>query len=235
MADRLKGVLCFVGVAPNATATLAHGLGVYGQPLRPDEVKFRTMGVFTLVGASTLDLTIQNLGQSAADCDLLVEAWHPIERQFGQTPNDGSLGQHLAPQPFSPQPLEGGVSPDFFTIQNNAGVAIVPGIPVTAMGGRGNASTLPSARVVGIALRATAPTLNIPVQSAGLVMLTAAQWDLVTGGVGGLIPGSAYVLGTSAGSLSTSAPALAGQCVVTLGTARDATSLILEISTPVLL
>lgn len=51
------------------------------------------------------------------------------------------------------------------------------------------------------------------IRFGGIITATTGQWDAVTGGSGGLTPGSYYYVGTSAGVLTTTAPSSAGEVV----------------------
>lgn len=124
---------------------------------------------------------------------------------------------------------------DLFTITNNSGVTMPVGAPVTAGGLRGSAASITNAAVIGLTLASSAAGGQVMVQPSGLMLLSTAEWDVVTGGSGGLVAGSVYVLSTTAGMLATAVPSTQGQAVVVIGRARDATSLILEIAQPVLL
>jgi hypothetical protein len=68
----------------------------------------------------------------------------------------------------------------------------------------------------------------------GVLTATTGQWDIVTGGSGGLTPGSIYYLGAAAvGTLTTVAPTTVGQFVVRVGRAISATKLDLMIMVPI--
>lgn len=97
--DTLKSVVSFTGVASGATATAAHGITVYGTAYVPDRTT-PTLGTFQIVSADAVNVTVRNTGPSTADCSVLCELWHPVDRQFGTPPGDGSLSAHLTPRPF---------------------------------------------------------------------------------------------------------------------------------------
>lgn len=99
MPDTLKNVVSFAAVAVGAQVTMAHGLASAGVALKPDEVKLGSTS-FEYVSSTATTVTVKNNGLAAASCDVLCEAWHPIERQFGTLPDDGSFHEHLTPQPF---------------------------------------------------------------------------------------------------------------------------------------
>lgn len=72
------------------------------------------------------------------------------------------------------------------------------------------------------------------VQTDGVLVATTGEWDAVTGGSGGLTPGSAYYLSaTTAGMLTTTAPSSAGQFVVRIGLAISATEMDISITPPI--
>lgn len=124
---------------------------------------------------------------------------------------------------------------DLFTITNNSGVTMPAGSPITADGLRGSAATITNAAVIGLTLASCVTGAQVIVQPGGLVVLSTAAWDALTGGSGGLVAGTVYVLSTTAGMLATVAPSTQGQAVTVIGRARDATSLVVEIAQPVLL
>lgn len=73
---------------------------------------------------------------------------------------------------------------------------------------------------------------RVTVRTSGTVVLTADEWDEVTGQVGGLTSGSLYFLDdVSNGGLETTAPSASGTFVCQVGVAINATTLLL--STPV--
>jgi hypothetical protein len=235
MADTLKSIVTFTAVAPSGVVSAPHHLNIRSAALVPDQVTLRTAGIFQVLDADSITVTVTNLGLVEADCECLVEAWHPVDRLFGNSGQDGSFTNRLGPGPFAP-PSTGAANPtEQFAVTNNAGVPILAGSPVTALGVRGDASSGATAPVVGLAITTTAPTMPTPLQIVGALVLTTAQWDAVTGSSGGLVAGALYTLAPSPGQLSTSPPTTPGQSVVALGTARDANTLIILLALPVLL
>lgn len=91
-------------------------------------------------------------------------------------------------------------------------------------------STLPVAGIV-IGLRdvvqdGSSITATADIQSAAIVTLTEDEWDEVTGGSGGLTPGTAYYLDpTTLGMLTDTRPVGLGQVVGQLGVAITETQL----------
>jgi hypothetical protein len=70
----------------------------------------------------------------------------------------------------------------------------------------------------------------------GVMTATTGQWDVVTGGAGGLTAGSEYFLSpTTAGAITTTAPTADGQVVAPIGIAISTTKLRLGIKVTVLL
>ena len=110
MADTLYSIIQFTGIAIGDTQTVAHTLSCNGVPLVPDRVDLQFSNVFEFVSATTTTLTIRNTADPVGDCMAWCHAIHPIERSFGLTPDDGTFGQHMTPQPFvpgSPNPAPG--------------------------------------------------------------------------------------------------------------------------------
>ena len=101
----------------------------------------------------------------------------------------------------------------------------------------GRANSEPNSRLVGINIPSTDPSAlsGFAVQRDGVVTLTAAQWDaVVPGESGGLTRGAKYyLLDTTAGELTTAAPANTGSYIVAVGIALSATQLDLQIGQPV--
>lgn len=124
VTDQIKNTVTFTGVAIGATATLPHHLMLNGKRLVPDSVRMQ-LPSFALVSADNTNLTVRNVSSAAGACVALVEAWHPVERQFGAPPDDGSLNQHLIPQPFAEVPGTGvGSGPVPVVVFRPGGVAV---------------------------------------------------------------------------------------------------------------
>lgn len=96
-SEILKSIVSFVNVAADATVALPHGLINAGERLAPDQVT-PEFDSFEIVSADATSVTVKNNGVVASDCDVLCEAWHPIERQFGDYP--GSFSERLSVSPF---------------------------------------------------------------------------------------------------------------------------------------
>lgn len=105
--DTLKSSVAFVAVPAGGQATLPHHLSVSGVAYQPD-ITTPEFASFEVISQDVTDVTVKNNGGVAADCHLLCELWHPIERQFGEPPDDGNLELHLIPRPFIPNQLVGG-------------------------------------------------------------------------------------------------------------------------------
>jgi hypothetical protein len=124
-------------------------------------------------------------------------------------------------------------------IGNGDSAPIVPGMPVVITGNnvvkRAGAASTALAGVDGIAFTGATPTQQMMMRGQGRLNLTMAEWDLVTGMVGGLLPGVTYYLGLGLGSMTVAAPDQPGESVVILGKALTPTSFVIEISNPLLL
>jgi len=94
----------------------------------------------------------------------------------------------------------------------------------------GQATNAVASRVVGLAAGAGVEGGPVPVQYAGPLQLTVAQWDALTGDTGGLIRGELYFLDVALGKLSVNPPVAGGQFVVAVGMASAATELIVNIT-----
>jgi hypothetical protein len=109
MSDTLYSILNFTAVPLGGTQTLAHNLVCNALPLKPDIVLLQFQNEFEFVGATTTNLTIRNTGSATGNCQAMCHAIHPVERSFGQSPDDGTFAQHMTPQPFVPgSPNSGG-------------------------------------------------------------------------------------------------------------------------------
>lgn len=87
MPNVLKSALTFVGVAAGGQATLPHQLANNGVALQPSIISFdsRSPG-FVYVASTSTTVTIQNNNLVPADCTILCEWWHTIERAFPGAP-----------------------------------------------------------------------------------------------------------------------------------------------------
>lgn len=126
-------------------------------------------------------------------------------------------------------------SAELFSRVNNNVAAIVKGQPVYADGGgtvdlaQANAAATKS--VLGLVADTTiAANASGSIQTDGVLVATTAEWDVVTGGSGGLTPGSFYYLSAdTAGELLTTVPTDAGEFVARVGQALSATELEISI------
>lgn len=93
-------------------------------------------------------------------------------------------------------------------------------------------ATIPAkARVAGIANVAAAIGVAVALQ---IIELTLTDWTPVTGAVS-LLPGQNYFLGTTAGTLTTTAPTGVGQSLTVIGMAMEPQTLVIRINPPILL
>lgn len=98
------------------------------------------------------------------------------------------------------------------------------GTDLTFVAANLTAPPLLSQQTIGVVISA-APGSPTVVQYGGIAVLTTAQWDAITGTVGGLAPGP-YYLSATPGHL-TRAPTLAGAFFL-IGIALDSTRLLLS-------
>ncbi len=97
--DTLKSIVTASAVPSGGSVTVAHNLKVSGVSYKPDRAT-PDLASFEILSATTTTITVRNNGQATATGLVLCEVWHPIDRQFGVPPDDGSLVSHLTPQPF---------------------------------------------------------------------------------------------------------------------------------------
>ncbi len=115
--------------------------------------------------------------------------------------------------------------------------AFPPGTPVVqsrategvVLPGRANA--VDTSSVIGLAVIPGVVGSQVLTQFAGVLTLTTAQWDTVTGGTGGLTRGVPYYLsaGFQEGRLTTTAPSAGGTFTTQVGVALSARDLLIQI------
>lgn len=93
MADQLKNILHFLAIPAGGTVSLPHNLHVAARALIPDYIDPNPKCL--TVTADAINVTVTNTTADPVDAEILVEAWHTIERAFG-----GTQFEHLNPQPF---------------------------------------------------------------------------------------------------------------------------------------
>lgn len=134
----------------------------------------------------------------------------------------------------------GGGSSLFSVVNDNVG-SIVIGTPVYSTTANhvniGNATSLLTADVVGLVNDISiSPSGTGNIITDGVMTATTGQWDVVTGGSGGLTTGSEYFLDpVTPGKLTATPPTTPGQYLLYVGRAMSTTSLTLEIFQPILL
>ena len=111
----------------------------------------------------------------------------------------------------------------------NAG-ALVKGTPVysSAAGSmdKAAASAVGTKRVLGlVADTSVAAAASGFVQTDGILTASTAEWDAVAGTTGGLVAGTIYFLSATAGLITATPPATAGQYVCEVGMALSTTEL----------
>jgi len=70
------------------------------------------------------------------------------------------------------------------------------------------------------------------IQYEGVFEATTAEWDAVTGGSGGLIPGEPYYVSDTTGRITGTAPNTSGHFITQIGISLSTTELLLQISAP---
>jgi hypothetical protein len=91
----------------------------------------------------------------------------------------------------------------------------------------------PRAYIHGLCCTTTGPTLSTTIQVSGIITLTTATWDALTGESGGLSVGILYYLGSIYGTLTSTCPT--SGYVTELGTAVDVDKFLISIKRPILL
>lgn len=125
------------------------------------------------------------------------------------------------------------------TLENSDAMDPIPvGSPVYVSGASAvalaQADAAATAAVLGLAKATIAAEMEGAIVESGPLTLTTAQWDVVTGGSGGLTAGSIYYLSAAtAGELTTTAPSGGGEQVVPVGIALSDVTLLIRIGYPV--
>jgi len=121
---------------------------------------------------------------------------------------------------------------------DNAG-AIVIGAPVYQKSNgnvdKGRANAQGTVQLLGLVRDVSiAAAASGIIQTDGILAATTGQWDAITGGSGGLTPGSPYYLDpATAGMLTVTAPTTVGQFVVRVGLATSTTEMDISITAPI--
>ncbi len=130
---------------------------------------------------------------------------------------------------------------DFVSADNDEIGAIVIGTPVYINGAdtvkKALADAIGTANILGLVVDVTVAASDpARILTDGRLAATTAQWDAVTGEVGGLTPGSVYYLDPdTAGNLTTTAPTTDTEVVARVGKALSTTILEVSVSQPILL
>lgn len=146
-------------------------------------------------------------GDTMQNCVVTVDT---IVHTDGTITGDGSLGAplHVA-----------NPGDDTIELINNEPTSLVIGTPVyiNAPGGvkKAQADVSSTSLVLGfVAQISITSTIAGAIQVDGILDLTTAQWDVITGDVGGLVNGATYYLDpTIAGRLTTTIPNILGQSI----------------------
>ncbi len=128
---------------------------------------------------------------------------------------------------------------DVVNQQNNNAGAIVIGSPVYNDGAGtvdlAQADAAATVEVLGLVKEPTiAAAASGAIQTDGILAATTAQWDTITGDVGGLTAGSVYYLDPDTpGLLTTTAPTAVSDFVVRIGKAISTTEMEISILQPI--
>jgi hypothetical protein len=124
-------------------------------------------------------------------------------------------------------------------VNNQSGVELIVGTPVHLSGSDevlpARADDVLTKTVFGIVIDAPiAASATGFVARDGVIALTTDQWDLITGGVGGLTPLQKYYLSaTDAGRMVTSPPIVDGSYICAIGVAKNQTEMGIAIVSPI--
>lgn len=172
---------------------------------------------------------------------LLVKADNAYSREY-ETLAQGNAEQVLTSQGSDQPPIFADVSAaDLITVTNNVVSSIVKGQAVCISGSDtiilAQATAILISKVLGLVADDTIISSEEgEVQISGILGATTAQWDAVTGDVGGLIAGSIYYLSAATpGFLTATPPTVISQLVVSVGQAVSSTRLKIASRAPILL
>lgn len=133
-----------------------------------------------------------------------------------------------------------GTENDFFIAINAWTNPLVIGLPVYSSGNDlvqpGVASDTTKVDILGFVsdIAPVAPGHGANIQTNGVLTATTSQWDVVTGGAGGLIPEMVYYLDTAVqGRITLAPPITHGDFLVRLGVAISPTEFDIEIQPPI--
>lgn len=162
-----------------------------------------------------------------------VPAADPVVIEVGVPGPVGPLGPVGPPGPIGPP----GPGSDTFSSESDDTLVVGSPVYVKISGNLGlaQANAIPQTRVRGLAVVSALPGFSSEVQTQGLFVATTAEWDAITGQVGGLtVAASYYVDSTTPGSLSTTSPSQgSGEYCAFVGTALSSTELDIDIRTPI--
>lgn len=94
-------------------------------------------------------------------------------------------------------------------------------------------NTITRAVVLGVSVSESSQAgSSVYIQSYGTIVGTTNQWDIVTGGSGGLQTGLDYFVASTPGMITANPPTVSGQFLTKVGTAISPTVMLLDIQTP---
>jgi len=124
---------------------------------------------------------------------------------------------------------------------NNETLSVVIGTPVyndVASGvKKAKADAAGTTKVLGLVNDSSITSASSgEIAIGGIMVATTGQWDVVTGGSGGLVVGTKYYLdAATAGLLTATAPSTVGQYVIEIGIALSTTDMKIDIKSRILL
>lgn len=128
---------------------------------------------------------------------------------------------------------------DSIELVNGGAATLAVGTPIyISASGEFSAARANAFATVGVVGLVSSPTIAAAssgfVQTDGVLSGTTAQWDAITGDVGGLVPGQVYFLdAATAGRLTATPPSTVGQFVLQVGRALSETDFEITITIPI--
>ncbi len=118
----------------------------------------------------------------------------------------------------------------YIHVTNSGGETFLPGMPVCKVGSSylRARSTAPRQNCLGFAVEAASPGEQLKIQTAGLMSMSAENWDLVTNEVGGLSTSMFYYVDENS-KVTLNAPTEFPHYLVKLGYALNNTDFLIDI------
>ncbi len=128
--------------------------------------------------------------------------------------------------------------PGYGVLVAEAGADLIPGSPVYVTGAAtfelAQADAYPQTIFAGMSSKPTLTGFLAEIVAGGPLELSPAQWDAITGQVGGLVPGTVYYLSpTTPGIIQPTPPAAVGTFSVKIGQAITASLMEVDPRNPI--